>query len=91
MGCFNVKLWVFFKLQKRRNFTNCLPDIFQPYVYFPVPESCLPKCQNGGQCLQDGICACPSGYYGHHCQFGESLSFCKRENVCKFSYIDKPS
>ena len=32
-------------------------------------------CQNGGQCLQDGVCACPSGYYGDHCQLREYSTY----------------
>ena len=78
-----------FSSYKKAKFHKMMPGIFQLHVYFPVLESCEPKCQNGGQCLQDGICACPSGYYGDHCQFGEYLSCFTRippENICTLSH-----
>ena len=37
--------------------------------------SCIPvakcsKCLNGGICVEDNVCACPSGYVGEYCQIG---------------------
>ena len=34
-------------------------------------------CENGGTCLENGFCACPTGWDGHDCSYkGTFLSSC---------------
>ncbi|XP_022097519.1 uncharacterized protein LOC110982993 isoform X2 [Acanthaster planci] len=36
-----------------------------PLIIYKIP--CSPACQNGGTC-DDGVCLCPTGFTGDHCQ-----------------------
>jgi len=34
---------------------------------------CNPQCENGGTCVQPGVCVCESGWTGERC--GQGLSY----------------
>eukprot|EP00094_Tigriopus_californicus_P013453 TCALIF_13013-PA protein Name:"Similar to Notch2 Neurogenic locus notch homolog protein 2 (Rattus norvegicus)" AED:0.12 eAED:0.16 QI:6/0.55/0.4/1/0.11/0.3/10/50/1169 len=46
------------------------------------PKSlCNPPCANGGECMDDGTCFCPTGFFGDWCQFREVASIQKRKKL----------
>ncbi len=38
--------------------------------------ACKPPCLNGGSCITHGQCACPPGWDGNLCQYGEEKFVC---------------
>ena len=41
------------------------------FIKFPnaiVSPACIPRCQNGGRCLEGNSCRCPTFFTGDHCE-----------------------
>lgn len=36
---------------------------------------CYPQCMNGGNCTSPGVCSCPDGFQGRHCEGGSNLNY----------------
>ncbi len=46
----------------------CMMHIITDFlVRPPVQPRCMPSCQNGGNCMQPGVCSCPLGWTGVRC------------------------
>lgn len=54
-------------------------------TFFLVSAVCTPPCENGGQCVEDGVCACPSGFHGDTCESGEHN--CSTFNRCSLQLV----
>ena len=40
-----------------------------------IPGLCNPGfCKNGGTCMGNNVCSCPTGFYGYSCQITSKLS-----------------
>ena len=39
-----------------------------------ITAVCSPSCQNGGSCIQTGVCSCPNGWTGSICETGVDKS-----------------
>ena len=37
-------------------------------ISFHFVAICMPRCQNGGRCLDRNICRCPTFFTGNHCE-----------------------
>jgi WNT inhibitory factor 1 len=35
---------------------------------------CYPQCMNNGTCVAPGVCRCPLGFQGPHCEGGNSFN-----------------
>ena len=53
-----------------------LPLLGKVVVHFTFITiiACSSSCENGGTCGTNGVCYCPSGYGGSHCQISSSSS-----------------